>query len=263
MGDKIDPAKAALVNDPSDPTQFESVGLDGYWERRARVEGMRVLVGERLELGNVNTWVTPRDLSGNGVIEPPDSSANPPIPLDQREREGDPLIPPNVAPYPVSTAVTHVDLQRRTLRDNLSAVQATAVYHSDRTANGSNLDYPIACLASTAHPGTLTTLRQSVNFIPTQFASGATGAATTVGDENSLLMTDFFTGRGTNGWEFSPPGEDASKFANAMGGCKQPFKNCADKFGKLWGRPRWGLSTQGRQRKYPSLPSPHHVGQLF
>ncbi|KAM3114481.1 hormogonium polysaccharide biosynthesis protein HpsA [Phormidesmis sp. 146-33] len=199
MGEPIVGKPELTSSASSNPNQpAEGVGLDGYWERRARNEGMRILVGERLELGNVNTWVTPRYDAADNVINA------------ATEREGDPLIPPTVIPYPATPAtgasgVRHIDLQRRTLRDNVSAVQATAVYHSDRTLNEGNPDFPIACLASTVHPGTLTTLRQSVNFLPTLFASGATGS-TIGGATDPMLMTDFFTGRGTNGWEFLPPG---------------------------------------------------------
>ncbi|MGV0025145.1 hormogonium polysaccharide biosynthesis protein HpsA [Phormidesmis priestleyi] len=217
MGDEIGNGKPDLTKLPATGQPPEEVGLDGYWERRARTEGMRVLVGERLELGNVNTWVTPRyDDDDAKVINTPS------------EREGDPLIPPNVPPYPVAPAdgasgVRHIDLQRRTLRDNVSAVQATAVYHS-----ALDQDFPVACLASTVHPGTLTTLRQSVNFLPTLFAAGATGEA-----NDQMLMTDFFTGRGTNGWEFLPPGsasdtstlsESATKFAQDIGTSGSPLR---------------------------------------
>lgn len=189
----------------------ENVGADGYWEARARNEGLRILVGERLELGNPFGWVTPRDGNNDGYIASDPTGIN--------EREGDPLYPPEVKPYPVASAATtipHVQQQHRTLRDNLAAVQATALYHTDFINQGLGEDYPFACLATTAHPGTPTTLRQSTNFVPTRFnatsATGATGAT-----EQVDLLSDFFLGRGTNGWEFDPPAGSLGAFTTAIG----------------------------------------------
>jgi hypothetical protein len=46
-----------------------SEGLDGYWERQATQKGLRLIVGQRLELGNANGWnVAP---PGTGTITPP------------------------------------------------------------------------------------------------------------------------------------------------------------------------------------------------
>ena len=187
----------------------EAVGNDGYWERRARNEGLRVIVGERLEMGNLFGWTMPHDTNGDKYIDP---TAIDPTTKKVLEDEGDPLYPPEVAPYPVRSGavMTHLDMQRRTLRDNLAAVQATAIYHVDQTAttNATIADYPVACLASTSHPGTPTTLRDSIDFVPTQFKDkdGATQS----------LMTDFFMGRGTNGWEFEPPQQNAGDFELAL-----------------------------------------------
>ncbi|MCU0537512.1 MAG: hypothetical protein MUD14_26790, partial [Hydrococcus sp. Prado102] len=44
----------------------ENQGLDGYWERRAWAEGLRVIVGQRLELGNAFGW-----LGNNDPLYPP------------------------------------------------------------------------------------------------------------------------------------------------------------------------------------------------
>jgi hypothetical protein len=180
------------------------LGGDGYWERRARNEGLRVIVGERLELGNPFGWVTPRDVDGDGYIKLDPTGAT-------TEREGDPLYPPEVKPYPVPSGKTipHLQQQHRTLRDNLAAVQATALYHSDFNLTATGSDYPFACMASTAHPGTPSTLRQSINFAPTRFKKGQT-------TENVDLLTDFFLGRGTNGWEFQPPAGSPSAFVSAI-----------------------------------------------
>ncbi|XHX76850.1 MAG: hormogonium polysaccharide biosynthesis protein HpsA [Stenomitos frigidus ULC029] len=173
IGDLIASNVTTLVDgtvDPSNPSTAANVGLDGYWERRAYNEGLRLIVGQRLELGNAFGWPT------SGVR--------------------DPLYPPN-------ENLTHEQRQRRTLRDNLAAVQSTAVYHADRLPAG-NLDspkLPVACFASTAHPGTATTLANSITFNQ-QSVNGT-----------NQVITDFLTGNGTNGWEFAPPTWLASEFA--------------------------------------------------
>ena len=149
----------------TDPSTAANVGLDGYWERRAYNEGLRVIVGQRLELGNVNGWLGTND----------------------------PLYPP--------TAIeSHEARQRRTLRDNIAAVQATAIYHKDSAPTS----FPVACLASATHPGTATTLAKSITFNQ-QSVNGA-----------AQVVTDFFTGNGTNGWEFAPPQGTEANFAIAI-----------------------------------------------
>ena len=215
----------------------ESVGNDGYWERRARLEGLRVIVGERLEMGNLFGWTMPHDTNGDGYIDPTTGS----IPED----EGDPLYPPEVAPYPVrkDKVMTHLDMQRRTLRDNLSAVQSTAIYHADQ---GDEDDYPVACLASTAHPGTPTTLRDSIDFVPTQFSDQK--------GQKLSLMADFFMGRGTNGWEFEPPQQNAGNFEAALGS-GQPLRIALENLSHFAGDPEGAFPP--RQNKvmhpYPAL----------
>jgi hypothetical protein len=221
-----------LVKNDGDPV---GVGLDGYWERRARTEGLRLLVGERLELGNIGGWQTPKDLDGDGYVDRP-TTFDPAAPVSitaNTDRDGDPLYPITVKPYPVNDAsvkVPHLTQQRRSLRDNLPAVQAAAVYHS---AVGSDKDYPVACLAMTIHPGTVDTLRQSTNFMPTKFASGATGAATAP----EYLLSDFFTGRGTDGWEFSTPGGTATTIASALG-ANQPLRIALENLANFAGDPK-------------------------
>jgi hypothetical protein len=137
-------------NNPTSNNQ-DDFGLDGYWERRAKLEGLRLIVGQRLELGNAFGW----------------------------ERNSDPLYPPDEFDDNESR-------QRKSLRDNLAAVQAMAVYHK----SGTDPDFPIACVALTAHPGTTKTITDSTTF--------------TINDGKP--DTDFLTGKGTNGWEFNPPG---------------------------------------------------------
>lgn len=159
------------------------VGLDGYWERRARVEGLRLIVGQRLNLGNNFEW------QGNN----------------------DPLYPPN------STTLANLDRQRRTLRDNLAAVQSTLVYHYQN-----NIDFPVATLATTVHPGTTTTRDQSTTFSHLPFSYSNPEFDSTFVPIN----TDFLTGIGTNGWEFKPPGNvtTQSEFAAKIENLNDPLR---------------------------------------
>ncbi|MBW4642861.1 MAG: hormogonium polysaccharide biosynthesis protein HpsA [Goleter apudmare HA4340-LM2] len=163
VGDTIpttDTNYSALTrNTPPSTNNPEALGLDGYWERRAVKGGLRVIVGQRLELGNL-------------------------------------LAVPSAAGLP--SGREHEFLQRRNQRDNLAAVQATAVYHY-KSGSGST---PVACMATTVHPGTPETLRRSATFDMMRFQ----GASASV----DRLITDFFTGRGTNGWEFSVPAESTA-----------------------------------------------------
>jgi hypothetical protein len=185
-----------LIRDtPASGQSSDNVGLDGYWERRARGDGLRLLVGERLELGNAFGW-------GGNPGTPAPATADNSITTDG-------LYPP-VAPGTTAQTVSHSIQQNRTLRDNLSAVQSTAVYHA-----GVSQDVPAACLATTAHPGSPASLARSINFVPSLFTADTGTGAT------GRLLTDFFMGRGTNGWEFTPPTESdmsstTSKFRDAL-----------------------------------------------
>ncbi|MFS8797587.1 hypothetical protein NW807_10450, partial [Synechococcus sp. R70.1] len=76
--------------------------------------------------------------------------------------------------------------QRLTLRDNPAAVQATAVYHYSHEQGR----FPIACLATVAHPGTPWSLQRASTF--------------PAGDQSNQLGINFFTGEGTNVWEYDP-----------------------------------------------------------
>ena len=143
-----------LVSNTPIASNGDNVGLDGYWERRTRNKGLRIIVGQRLELGN-------------------------------------PLAVPTLA---AGATRPHEALQRRTLKDNLAAVQATAIYfHENNTG-----DVPVACLATTVHPGTANSLKNSATFRDVTFKK--------VGAVDETLKNDFFTGRGTNGWEYTAPG---------------------------------------------------------
>lgn len=169
---RLDP----LASSPPDETDY---GYDGYWERRARRTGVRIIVGQRLELGNANEWTA-----------------------------DDSLYPPPANAYSGTNMANRANEMRqwRTLRDNLAAVQATAIYHYRASSiTGYNYDYPVACLATTAHPGTAVTDRNSRTF-----------NFTTVATNTKELSTDFYTGMGTNGLEFKAPFADeanpATKF---------------------------------------------------
>jgi type II secretory pathway pseudopilin PulG len=148
----------SLTEDTPPPGALSEVGLDGYWERRARVEGLRVIVGQRLELTRTDSLPLP--------LVPP----------------GDPNDPTKLQAIFISNEAR----QRLTLRDNPAAVQATAVYHySHRDGR-----FPIACLATVAHPGTPWSLQRASTF--------------PAGDQASQLGINFFTGEGTNVWEYDP-----------------------------------------------------------
>lgn len=177
------------------------VGLDGYWERRTFAGsspddatfsgGMRVIVGERLELGNPFGWLAPQNREGvqdpNDPPNSPTSEIDPnPVEYDISDNEGDPLNRPFAYLDPNRA---HEAKQRRALRDNPAAVQATAIYHY-RINDGA---FPAACLISTSHPGTSQTLAKSIDF-------RRLAAADEFGVDSRF---DFFSGKGTNGWEFS------------------------------------------------------------
>lgn len=176
-------------------------GLDGFWEREAIAGGTRFIVGQRLELGNTFGWnINPRTgtvVANTDPLYPPNASATTypgyPTTVDKASLgAGD-------RNYPGSENEV---LQRRALRDNLAAVQAMAIYHYE-TADG---EFPRACIALTAHPGTSTTIVNSRTF--------SNYPALT-----DRLKTDFFSGQGTNGWEFRFPSafNTESTFATAIG----------------------------------------------
>jgi hypothetical protein len=259
-----DPALTAQNDPNAKPGDTPNLGLDGYWERRARFQGLRILVGQRLELGNPFGWVTPQDRptrvtndaeeqtylqtaapaptlpagtntaytigdndyrqlrarnASNAFVSSTDPNA---IDPDISDDEGDPLYPPH------SATITHEARQRRALRDNLSAVQSTAVYHFDTAENVAGKDYPVACMASVVHPGSPLTLQQSLNFVPSVFVD-STAAANPANNPapsttDTALLTDFFNGRGTDGWEFDAPGGDKATFIADIGNANSPLR---------------------------------------
>ncbi|MEM8717297.1 MAG: hypothetical protein AAGE92_16250, partial [Cyanobacteria bacterium P01_G01_bin.4] len=158
----------------------DGVGLDGYWERRARQNGLRLMTGQRLELGNAFGW---GGLDQNG---------------QRRSGDNEPLKPWDGCVGSNNSGRCNEARHRLTLRDNLAAVQATAVYHS--SSGTPDDDTPAACLATTVHPGNPATLINSATFrdIPTDLKDfwGGTWFA------NKPFISNFFTGQGTNGWEY-------------------------------------------------------------
>ena len=164
LGLDIAPGDQTALTDLGDAVDSTEIGLDGYWERRARNQGMRIIMGPRLELGDPYGW---------------DGDEEPLYPFET-------CTPANLG--------CHTARQRRTLIDNLGAVQATAIYRAGAASDDG--DVPQVCLATTVHPGTAQTLRNSATFESLELPD-AGGSPT--------LLVDFFTGRGTNGWEFPFP----------------------------------------------------------
>ncbi|ERN41290.1 hypothetical protein KR51_00021800 [Rubidibacter lacunae KORDI 51-2] len=181
----------------ANPILPESAGLDGYWERRASAQGLRTIVGQRLELGNPFGW----------------------------RSNDEPLYPPtDIFPDPGVTGASTVaasdnrneQIQRRTLRDNLAAVQSTAIYHYLEDA-----EFPVACMSTTVHPGTFKTFTNSIDFNQLTYRD-STGT-------NISSRSNFFFGKGTNGWEYAPPakGTFASDVANATSELGKALRNLA------------------------------------
>ncbi|MEL6453478.1 MAG: hormogonium polysaccharide biosynthesis protein HpsA [Cyanobacteria bacterium J06623_5] len=168
-----------LTKENSDTQDY---GLDGYWERSAADQGLRVIVGQRLELGNMLGWAGADD-----PLYPPNS--------DFEVMETSSNSPRRVLKGPAET------MQMRSLRDNLAAVQSMAVYHSLDSAGGK---YPLACIASTVHPGNQKTLENSRTFDAVTYKAPPINPSDPPVTVNTW-KTDFLTGNGTNGLEFSPP----------------------------------------------------------
>ena len=205
-------AQELTGDDPAPGQQSSNVGLDGYWERRARREGLRLIVGQRLELGDTAGWGGPNPTGLGGKA------------LELYE----PLRPWDSCPGN-STDRCNEARQRRTLWDNLAAVQATAVYH---TTSPGGVDFPAACIATTVHPGTPGTLDKSATF--EDLAYGLPDGAFTLSPSRpeayhttarSLVISDFFRGRGTNGWEYQVP--PLASFTNSSSSLMTVLRNLA------------------------------------
>jgi hypothetical protein len=246
IGDPISGSYPELRGDDPPPGgDSTSVGLDGYWERRARREGLRLIVGQRLELGDPAGW------GGSGATTPDGSTASDPsyALVDVNTKpwvDNEPLRPWSGAG--ASNTRYNEARQRRTLWDNLASVQATAVYHA-AYGGGSNIDFPLACIATTVHPGTSNTIEKGSTFENLAFglpsnAITSTNLTRTINysdPSNPLIISDFFRGRGTNGWEFAPPPE--ADFSNPTSELRKALSNLA----QFAGDPKGGT---------PSFPAP-------
>ncbi|MBW4652109.1 MAG: hormogonium polysaccharide biosynthesis protein HpsA [Kaiparowitsia implicata GSE-PSE-MK54-09C] len=234
-----DPSSAQLttVNPPAGG-DASGVGLDGYWERRARAEGVRIVVGQRLELGDPAGWGGPLPaLDDVGLLREPLRPFNSCTEnYDSRNLNA------------ANNNRCNESRQRRTLWDNLAAVQATVIYHS---ASG-NPDVPLACLATTVHPGTAETLDRSSTFenLAYGFESALTGG---FGTAQRRLISDFFNGRGTNGWEYEFNTAWISQYSNSNSAIRVALQNLAN----LAGDPRGGAPSfppvqDGTVHPYPA-----------
>jgi hypothetical protein len=207
----------------NDKLTNENTGLDGYWERQARKEGLRIIVGQRLELGDPAGWGGPA-IDRKSV---PSALDDEPLRPWTKECTG-------------SDKRCNEARQRKTLWDNLAAVQATAIYHS-----AENRDYPAACLATTVHPGTMGTLEKSATF--EDLAFGIKDGFAAPYNQSGRVISDFFRGRGTNGWQFSMP--SASTFPSST--MIKALRNLAYYAGDpLGGAPSFQVE-QSRQNKDP------------
>ena len=184
-------------------------GLDGYWEKRAIGQGLRVIVGQRLELGDNNGWAR--------TEEPTEW----------------PMYPPDAD---FGTEVR----QRRSLHDNLAAVQGMVVYHHG--INGGAL--PAACIASTVHPGTQASIVNSRSF-----------ETATIGGTDKL-QTDFFNGVGTNGWEFAFPYTTDATFASAIAS-NQPLGKVLRNLATFAGDPLGGAPSFAPTQDSQVHPAPY------
>jgi len=242
IGQLIPSSEQELIRDvPPSGAANSEVGLDGYWERRARLEGLRLVVGQRLELGDPAGWGGPTNVSGNAL-------------------DGDPLGAGSEPLRPWSGGCTgsanrcNERRQRRTLLDNLPAVQATAVYHANAATGG---DFPLACLATTIHPGTAATLDKSSTFENLAAPLQGTPAILSYSDQASpMVISDFFRGRGTNGWEFETP--TLQEFTSANSRLMTALRNLANFAGDpLGGAPSFPppleRSGRGEVHPYPSM----------
>ena len=181
-GDAIVGRDVLISNSASADTGY---GLDGYWERSAIANGLRIVVGQRLELGDYFGWKE----SDDPLYPPSDTDFE--LPVARRSSNNfSGYFKPGTDNLQKGAAET---LQMRSLRDNLAAVQGLVVYHSADSAAGS----PLACVAATSHPGTQETLEDSRTFEQYSYVNSS---------GQRLWETNFLTGRGTkNGVEFAPP----------------------------------------------------------
>jgi hypothetical protein len=235
IGEPITGSPELTGSDPKPGEDNATVGLDGYWERRARVDGLRLIVGQRLELGDPAGWGGP----GN-------NATNPATAIDL---ENEPLRPWQTG-CPDGNRCNETR-QRKSLWDSLAAVQATAIYLNSTDTTAETRDFPDACLVTTVHPGTPSTLDHSATFENLAFGFGATLGADY---PDGTVISDFFRGRGTNGWQYSTP--SVADFRNPGSPLMQGLRNLAYFAGdRLGGAPSFEpvQTVGGDVHPYPSM----------
>lgn len=254
IGEDIQGIIELTGSDPQPGEDSDSVGLDGYWERRARVEGLRLIVGQRLELGDPAGWGGPGGATGTGADGAPitGSNNNTLVALKNMAETSEPLRPWRQG---CTGNSCNEERQRKSLWDNLAAVQATAVYHNAMDTTAEARDFPDACLISTVHPGTPTTLDRSATFENLAYGLQDTKAIPGYTDlPNPLVITDVFRGRGTNGWEFDTP--TAADFKNTSSPLMKALANLANYAGDPnGGAPSFQVNQTAGQpvHPYPSM----------
>jgi len=146
------------------------------------------------------------------------------------------------------------------LRDNLAAAQSMAVYHRA----SSTPQFPIACVAAASHPGTSTTIADSTRFdrAPDLPATSSSGVPN--------VYTSFLNGKGTNGWEFNPPGPDGTEAGfiqainNSGSNLNKALTNLAYMAGDRYGAypPRQDSYASPATAAVPNLPVTHPLPEL-
>jgi hypothetical protein len=212
-----------IGNDPGPGQDATSVGLDGYWERRARREGLRLIVGQRLELGDPAGWGGP-----------------------QNQASEEPLLPFSRCDANNSGRCAE-SRQRKTLWDNLAAVQATAVYYPNTGSGTPNPDIPAACLATTVHPGTASTLARSATFEKLSFGLNSSALD---GVPLELVISNFLRGMGTNGWEYNVPAPSTLER-------NTPMWNALKNLALYAGDPAGGAPSFPPQQGLSNVPHPY------
>jgi hypothetical protein len=207
IGTDIPAGNPELINNsPPTGTDETNVGLDGYWERRARIKGLRLIVGQRLELGDLSGWGGPIPDSNEGAKTKQVAVSREPL----RPWLGSKFYRGSASCKTDAGARCNEQRQNKALMDNLAAVQSTAVYHAQN-----DYDFPVACLATTVHPGSAVTLDKSATFEDMMRRAGLTSANFSNGFTGPIY-SDFLRGYGTNGWEYPvPPMEDMKDFSSS------------------------------------------------
>lgn len=241
VNDRLDTGSNPLLDDemlrlepPEGDDQGVNLGLDGYWDRRARNHGLRITVGERLELGNTYGW-------GDGI----DGVSG----AYRKAIDEEPLLPWSQCTGNNNNRC-HEARQRRALYDNLAAVQAAVFYHASTAglpSDDSAKDFPTACMASTVHPGSAESLILSGAFkdLRTDISNFLRSSTIYSATSTHPVVSNFFMGTGTNGWEYEPVPEtvtNEASFANALA-ATQPLGKALRNLAYFAGDPRGGTPS--------------------